>query len=94
VKRAILIACTFITVVGSLAVAGPAEADGCPYGTLPTRFPGVCTAGQGGTPAAPIVVAPTGSVPETPPGSAFTSVDGIPCNQRHIGTCIGLSQQP
>ncbi|MGX9789353.1 hypothetical protein [Mycobacterium sp. MMS18-G62] len=93
-KRGILIACTFATVLGSLSVAAPAAADGCPYGTLPTRFPGVCSAGQGGAPPAPIVVAPTGSVPTTAPGSAFTSVDGIPCNQQHISTCIGLSQQP
>jgi hypothetical protein len=86
---------TFATVIGSLAVAAPAAADGCPYGTLPTRFPGVCTAGQGGAQPVPIIVPPNApDASSTPPGSAFTSVDGIPCNQRHIGTCIGLSQQP
>ncbi|HKP42485.1 hypothetical protein [Mycobacterium sp.] len=94
-KRAILVACTFATVMGSLAVAAPAGADGCPYGTLPTRFPGVCSAGQGGAPPAPIIVPPSGpDASSTPPGSAFATVDGIPCNQQHLGTCIGLSQQP
>jgi hypothetical protein len=94
VKRGILVACcTFATVMGSLAVASPASADGCPYGTVPTRFPGVCTEGQAGSEAPPaIIVPPSGSSGPVDPGGGFASVDGIPCNPKHSGTCIGLSQ--
>jgi hypothetical protein len=93
-KRAILVGCcTLATVLGSLAVASPASADGCPYGTLPTRFPGVCTAGQGGAAPPPIVVAPQGSEPVTMPGQ-FPTVNGIPCTVEHFATCYAMSQQP
>jgi hypothetical protein len=93
VKRRILLACcTFATAMGSLAVASPAAADGCPYGTLP-RFDGVCTAGQGSSPPPALTVPPQGADVVTAPGS-FTTVEGIPCNQAHLSTCIALSQQP
>ena len=94
-KRGILLAfCTFATVMGSLAVASPAAADGCPYGTVPTRFPGVCTGGQAGSAAPPaIIVPPSGSQPTNLPGQ-FATINGIPCNQEHIGTCIAMAQQP
>jgi len=96
VKRGILLACcTVATVMGSIAVASPAAADGCPYGTVPTRFPGVCTQGQAASSAPPaIIVPPTGSVPSTPPGSGFSTVNGIPCTQEHFATCYAMSQQP
>jgi hypothetical protein len=95
VKRGILIACcTFATALGSLAVASPAAADGCPYGTVPTRFPGVCTGGQAGSAAPPaITVPPQGAGVVTMPGQ-FATINGIPCNQRHFGTCYAMSQQP
>jgi hypothetical protein len=93
VKRGILITCcTVATALGSLAVASPAAADGCPYGTVPTRFPGVCTQGQGGAPPAGITVPPQGAAGAVNTPGQFPTVDGIPCNQRHLGTCIGLSQ--
>jgi hypothetical protein len=97
VKRRILVGCgTAAIVLGSLSVAAPASADGCPYGTVPTRFPGVCTAGQGGGSPAQVVVPPSagggGAAVTTLPGSGLTSVDGIPCTPEHQGTCIGLSQ--
>jgi uncharacterized membrane protein len=94
VKRAILVGCgTLATVLGSLAVASPAAADGCPYGTVPTRFPGVCTQGQGGAPAAAITVPQQGSEVVNMPGQ-FATVNGIPCNEQHFATCYAMSQQP
>jgi hypothetical protein len=95
VKRRIVIACcTLATALGSLAVASPAGADGCPYGTVPTRFPGVCTQGQaGGPPPAGITVPQQGSDPVTMPGQLAT-INGIPCNQEHFATCYAMSQQP
>jgi len=95
VKRAILVGCgTLATVLGSLAVASPAAADGCPYGTVPTRFPGVCTQGQtGAPPPAGITVPPQGAELVTMPGQ-FPTVNGIPCNEQHFATCYAMSQQP
>jgi len=95
VKRGILLACCALaTVMGSLAIASPAAADGCPYGTVPTRFPGVCTQGQAGSSAPPaITVPPQGADPVTMPGQ-FATVNGIPCNEQHVATCYAMSQQP
>jgi hypothetical protein len=94
VKRSILIACcTVATALGPLAVAAPAAADGCPYGTV-ARFDGVCTNGQGGSPPPPgITVPPQGAEIVTMPGQ-FATVNGIPCNQKHLSTCYGISQSP
>jgi hypothetical protein len=94
VKRTILVACcTFATVVGSLVVASPAAADSCPYGTV-QRFDGVCTNGQGGAaPPPPIVIPPQGADVVTAPGS-FPTINGIPCTEKHFGTCFAMSQQP
>jgi hypothetical protein len=94
VKRAILVCCgTLATVLGSLAVASPATADGCPYGTV-ARFDGVCTSGQGGAPPPPgITVPPQGAEVVTMPGQ-FQTINGIPCNQQHFVTCYAMSQQP
>ena len=92
-KRGILITCcTVATAFGSLAVASPAAADGCPYGTVPTRFPGVCTQGQAGAPPpAGITVPPQGAEAVTMPGQ-FPTVNGIPCNVEHAVTCYAMSQ--
>jgi hypothetical protein len=94
VKRAILVCSgTLATVLGSLAVASPATADGCPYGTV-ARFDGVCTSGQGGAPPPPgITVPPQGAEVVTMPGQ-FQTINGIPCNQQHVVTCYAMSQQP
>jgi hypothetical protein len=93
VKRGILIGCcTVATALGSLAAASPATADDCPYGTVPTRFPGVCTQGQtGAPPPAGITVPPQGAEPVTMPGQ-FPTVNGIPCNEEHAVTCYAMSQ--
>jgi uncharacterized membrane protein len=93
VKRGILIACcTVATALGSLAVASPAAADDCPYGTVPTRFPGVCTQGQtGAPPPVGITVPPQGAEAVTMPGQ-FPTVNGIPCNVEHAVTCYAMSQ--
>ncbi len=95
-KRGILIACaTFATALGSLAVASPAGADGCPYGTVPTRFPGVCTQGQaGGPPPAGITVPQQGGADVVNMPGQFPTVNGIPCNEEHFATCYAMSQQP
>jgi len=94
VKRAILVGCvTLATVLGPLAVASPATAEGCPYGTV-ARFDGVCTQGQsGGGPPPGITVPPQGSDVVSLPGQ-FATVNGIPCNQDHFATCYAMSQQP
>jgi hypothetical protein len=94
VKRGFLIACAALaTAMGSLAVAAPAAADGCPYGTVP-RFDGVCTSGQGGSPPPPGITVPQqGSEIVTMPGQ-FATVNGIPCNQQHFATCYAMTQQP
>jgi hypothetical protein len=93
VKRGILIGCcTVAMALAPLAVASPASADGCPWGTVP-RFDGVCTSGQGGSPPPGITVPPQGSEITTMPGQ-FATINGIPCNQKHLATCYGMSQQP
>jgi hypothetical protein len=58
------------------------------------RFDGVCTSGQGGAPPPPaITVPPQGADVVYMPGQ-FATINGIPCNQRHVGTCFAMSQQP
>jgi hypothetical protein len=93
-KRAILVGCaTLATVFGSLAVASPAAAGACPYGTV-ARFDGVCTQGQSGGAAPPgITVPPQGADVVSLPGQ-FPTVNGIPCTQEHFGTCYAMSQNP
>jgi len=54
---------------------------------------GVCTSGQAAGAAPPAITVPiSGSDNSTPPGSGFATVDGIPCNGQHMGTCMGISQ--
>jgi hypothetical protein len=54
----------------------------------------VCTQGQsGGAPPPGITVPPQGSEIVNMPGQ-FATINGIPCNQQHLGTCIAMSQQP
>ncbi|AGB20847.1 hypothetical protein Mycsm_00394 [Mycobacterium sp. JS623] len=90
-KRQILLACTFAMAMGSIAVAAPASADTCPWGTVP-RFDGVCTQGHsGGAPPAGITVPPQGADIVSLPGQ-YPTVNGIPCSQEHLGTCYAMSQ--
>jgi uncharacterized membrane protein len=93
VNRPILIACAFAAALGSIAVAAPASADSCPWGTV-ARFDGVCTQGQsGGAPPPGITVPQQGSEIVTMPGQ-FATVNGVPCTQEHFAVCYAMSQQP
>ncbi len=77
--------------LSAVALAAPASAD-CPTGTVPTRFPGVCTAGQsGGQP--PTVINPSDVTTNIAPGQIPT-MNGVPCNLSHQGTCWGFAQNP
>jgi hypothetical protein len=95
VKRRILIACcTFAAAAGSIAVASPATADTCPWGTV-ARFDGVCTQGQsGGGPPVGITVPQQGAAGVVNMPGQFPTVNGIPCNEQHWHTCYAMSQQP
>jgi len=89
-RRILIACCTFATVVGPLVVASPAAA--CPYGTV-QPFNGVCTSGQGGAPPPlGITIPPQGADIVT--HGQFPTVNGIRCNQKHLSTCYGMSQQP
>jgi hypothetical protein len=95
VKLTVLVAAA-AAVAGSIAVASPAVADNdCPYGTVPTRFPGVCTQGVGGGGPAAITVPVQGSnsadVAQQP--GQLPTINGIPCNLEHANICYALSQQ-
>ena len=94
-KRGILIACcTFAAAAGSIAVASPATANTCPWGTV-ARFDGVCTQGQsGGGPPPGITVPQQGGADVVNMPGQFPTVNGIPCNEQHFGTCYAMSQQP
>jgi len=78
-RRILLACCTFATAMGSIVVAAPASADGCPWGTV-ARFDGVCTQGQsGGAPPPGITVPPQGADVVSLPGqlSFVTSIAPI-----------------
>jgi hypothetical protein len=90
-RRAVLILGGAVAIVaGPLAVAAPAGA--CPYGTTETRFPGVCTQGASGGNRAIAPAGPDVNQVTTPIGGGIPSVNGIPCTQEHLGTCIALTQ--
>ncbi|GAY17771.1 hypothetical protein [Mycobacterium sp. shizuoka-1] len=89
-KRRILIGvCSVALAAGSLALAAPAAAD-CPSGTVPTRFPGVCVAGQSGG-QIPQAVGPSDVSTNFQPNQIPT-MNGVPCNWQHWGTCWGMAQ--
>ena len=97
VKHAIVaFGCAAAFAAAPVVMASPAAAKDCPYGTVPTKFEGVCVQGQAGGFGAPgVVVPPQASAPgadivNNPNG--FGSVNGIPCTPEHSGTCIGLIQ--
>jgi len=83
--------------IGVLAGAAPAQAEGCPAGTTPTDFPGVCLSGARQSQMVNPIVGPPGSVGAPGPvigGGQYglPTVNGIPCTPEKIGTCIGLIQ--
>ncbi|MDT5197732.1 MAG: hypothetical protein QOH20_4486 [Mycobacterium sp.] len=86
----LLVGCAAAIAVGPLAVASPAVAQGCPYGTTASRFDGVCVAGGPGN----IAVSPSspsgGNVVNNP--GQVGSVNGVPCTPQHYGTCLAMSQ--
>jgi hypothetical protein len=96
VRRGILIfGCAVAFASGPLVVAAPAVADGCPWGTTATRFPGVCTSGASGGSAPAVVIPPQASAPGavvSPSPAGVGSVNGIPCTPEHYGTCLALQQ--
>lgn len=79
--------------VALCATAAPAQA--CPYGTVPSHFPGVCESGQSGGlgPNAQVVtpVQAGGAQISGGPGE-LPRVNGVPCTPQNVGTCIGLMQ--
>jgi hypothetical protein len=85
-----LFGCAAAIAVGPLVVASPAVAQGCPWGTVQTRFDGVCTAGGPGNPAASPSGPSLNSVQGAP--GQVGSVNGIPCTPEHYGTCLAMSQ--
>jgi hypothetical protein len=94
VKRGVLVfGCAVAFAAAPLVVASPAAAD-CPWGTKPTRFEGVCISGAGGGAAAPIPPVPPSSsganIVNNPNG--YGSVNGVPCNAEHWGTCQAMIQ--
>ncbi|MEZ0049161.1 hypothetical protein ABIA30_000151 [Mycobacterium sp. MAA66] len=100
-KRAVLIgSCAVGLVMGTLsagALSASAPAFACPYGTVPSHFSGVCTAGQAGN-AGPQAVPPqttnsgSNGAQITQSVGGLQTVNGIPCTPEHQGTCIGLIQ--
>lgn len=90
VKRRLLIgACAVVLTSGSLVLAAPASAD-CPTGTVQTRFPGVCVAGQSGG-QIPQAIGP-GNVTTNIQPNQIPTMNGIPCNLTHSVTCWGMAQ--
>ena len=95
VKRGILVfGCAVAFAAGTLAIASPATADSCPWGTS-ERFPGVCVNGSSGRSAQTVIAPPQSSagdpVVSADPGGTG-SVNGVPCTPEHYGTCYGMQQ--
>ena len=97
VKRAMMVlGCAAAFAAAPVIVASPAAAKDCPWGTVPTKFEGVCVQGQAGGFGAPGVVVP----PQASSGGAvvdenfngYGSVNGIPCTPGNVGKCIALQQ--
>jgi hypothetical protein len=97
VKRGMLvIACAAAFAASPVVAASPAAAKDCPWGTVPTKFDGVCVQGQAGGFGAPgPVIAPNASPPGasiSPSPAGIGSVNGVPCTPQHYGTCYGMLQ--
>lgn len=91
-KHAVLVgAVAASAVLGQLAVAAPADAKRCPSGTVQSKFEGVCVKG-GSSGAAPPVMAPAGGPQVVTRPGQYPTVNGIPCNDEHYGTCLALMQ--
>jgi hypothetical protein len=96
-KRGIVVfGCAVAFAATPVVLASPASAKDCPWGTVPTRFDGVCVQGQAGGFGAPGVVVPPQA---SPPGADVVynpngvgSVSGIPCTPENMGKCIALQQ--
>ncbi|EHB54970.1 hypothetical protein MycrhDRAFT_2164 [Mycolicibacterium rhodesiae JS60] len=89
VKRLLIGASAVVLTTGSLVFAAPASAD-CPSGTVQSRFPGVCVAGQSGG-QIPQAIGPDNVTTNIQPGQIPT-MNGIPCNLWHSTTCWGMAQ--
>ena len=95
VKRGIVaFGCAAAFAAAPLVMASPAAAKDCPWGTVPRstgcapRVRRAASARQAwscprsGAAGAVVVNNPNG----------YGSVNGIPCTQEHMGTCIGMIQ--
>jgi hypothetical protein len=89
-RRIFIAAAAAALVSGSVAFAAPASAD-CPNGTVPTRFPGVCVAGQSGGQQIPQAIGPSDVTTNFQPNQIPT-MNGIPCNLWHSVTCWAMAQ--
>ena len=85
----VLFGCAAAIAAAPLVVASPAMAEGCPWGTVQTRFDGVCTRLIGNPAASPS--GPSLNSVQGAPGQVG-SVNGIPCTPEHYGTCLAMSQ--
>ena len=93
VNRRLLVGTGVVSLaLSSVAVgfASPASAD-CPAGTVQTRFPGVCVAGQSGGQQIPQAMPPSDISSNAQPNQIPT-MNGIPCNLNHSVTCWGMAQ--
>jgi hypothetical protein len=94
VKRgALVFGWTLALVAAPLALASPAAAKECPWGTKLTHWD-TCVSGAG-TAAAPVVPVPPASgggpnIVNNPNG--YDTVNGIPCSSEHYATCYGMIQ--
>jgi hypothetical protein len=96
IKRGIvLLGCAAAVAFGSVGVAAPAAAKDCPWGTSPTRFPGVCApGGPGGTAGGGAVLPPTtsdNSGVTYQPGQ-LPQANGVPCTPDRVGLCYAAQQ--
>jgi hypothetical protein len=90
VKKLFIGVCAAALTAGSLVLAAPASAD-CPYGTVQSRFPGVCTSGPAGGGQAPQAIGPDNVTTNIQPNQIPT-MNGIPCNLWHSVTCWAMAQ--
>jgi len=92
VKHGILVLGSAMALLSApLVFASSASANTCPYGTSPTKWPGVCAKSGSNAPAfLPPGSTPGGNVVSRP--GELPSVNGIPCTPEHYGTCLALQQ--
>jgi hypothetical protein len=93
-RKVVVFGCAVAFAAAPLVVASPAAADGCPWGTKPTRFDGVCISGAGGgsAPVIPVPPAAGGGANIVNNPNGYDTVNGVPCTPEHYATCYAMSQ--